>query len=123
MIDVYVTITKIKFTRRNENGAKGLCSCYRRLYTKGIEFMVHIGMDTVEMNGKGFEMIVPAGQKVVHGTVLMRFDMKEIRRAGHPVTSAFVITNGSQLSCINLKTGIACSRAEVIGTVKNKREG
>lgn len=59
----------------------------------GAEILIHVGMDTVDMNGKGFEPLVKAGDKVVAGQPLLKFSKKEIAAAGHPDTTAVLITN------------------------------
>lgn len=72
----------------------------------GAEVLIHVGMDTVEMNGEGFTPLVKEGQKVKCGQPLLKFSASKIKAAGHPTTSAFVITNSDDLSEITvLKTG------------------
>ena len=60
----------------------------------GIEILVHVGMDTVEMNGKGFKALVKEGDKVKAGTPLLKVDLDAIRAAGHPTATAIIVTNG-----------------------------
>lgn len=59
---------------------------------EGIELLIHIGMDTVEMKGEGFESFVSEGQKVRIGDKLIKFDKDTIQKQ-HPLTSPVVITN------------------------------
>ncbi len=59
----------------------------------GTELLLHIGINTVEMNGKGFKTCVEAGQQVKRGHVLVEFDMEEIKRAGYDTTALLFITN------------------------------
>ena len=63
----------------------------------GIEILVHVGMDTVEMNGKGFKALVKVGDKVKAGTPLLKVDLDAIRAAGHPTATAIIVTNGDDL--------------------------
>ena len=63
----------------------------------GIEILVHVGMDTVEMNGKGFKALVKEGDKVKAGTPLLKVDLDAIRAAGHPTATAIIVTNGDDL--------------------------
>lgn len=58
-----------------------------------VEVLMHIGIDTVEMKGEGFELFVSQGDFVKKGTLLVRFDLEKIVQAGHPVTTPIVITN------------------------------
>ncbi|MFR7452611.1 MAG: PTS glucose transporter subunit IIA, partial [Gemmiger sp.] len=59
----------------------------------GAELLIHVGMDTVEMKGDGFALHVKVGDKVRTGDKLITFDPDKIRAAGHPVTTAFVVTD------------------------------
>ena len=61
----------------------------------GIEILVHVGMDTVEMNGKGFKALVKEGDKVKAGTPLLKVDLDAIRAAGHPTATAIIVTDGA----------------------------
>lgn len=58
----------------------------------GMEILLHVGIDTVNMQGDGFQYLVSAGQKVSAGTPLLQFDREKIRAAGHPDTTICVIT-------------------------------
>ena len=62
----------------------------------GMEILIHVGIDTVDMNGDGFELFVKEGDRVKTGDPLISFTPEKIRAAGHPMTTAFLITdNGS----------------------------
>lgn len=58
----------------------------------GMEILLHIGIDTVEMQGDGFEYLVSLNQKVKQGTPLVRFDREKIRIAGHPDVTVCIVT-------------------------------
>lgn len=58
----------------------------------GMEVLLHIGIDTVEMQGDGFEYLVSLNQKVKQGTPLVRFDREKIRTAGHPDVTVCIVT-------------------------------
>lgn len=58
----------------------------------GMEILLHIGIDTVEMQGDGFEYLVSLNQKVKQGTPLVRFDREKIRTAGHPDVTVCIVT-------------------------------
>ncbi|AIS51653.1 glucose-specific phosphotransferase enzyme IIA component Crr [Thermoanaerobacter kivui] len=59
---------------------------------EGLEILIHIGMDTVEMKGNGFESFVSEGEKVKVGDKLIKFDMELVKKE-HPLTSPIIITN------------------------------
>ena len=63
----------------------------------GIEILIHVGMDTVEMQGKGFKALVKVGDKVKAGTPLLKVDLDAIRAAGHPTATAIIETNGDDM--------------------------
>lgn len=60
---------------------------------EGIELLIHIGMDTVSLDGKGFTAEVKQGDRVSAGDVLIRFDIQTIQEAGYPVTTPVIVTN------------------------------
>ena len=68
----------------------------------GIEVLIHVGMDTVEMNGKGFKALVKEGDKVKAGTPLLKVDLEAIRAAGHPTATALIVTNSDDLPEISV---------------------
>ena len=63
---------------------------------KGVEVLMHIGFDTVELDGKHFTPKVEKGQDVKRGDVLVEFDMAAIKAAGYPLTTPLVITNAKK---------------------------
>ncbi len=65
--------------------------------TDGIEVLIHVGIDTVQMDGKGFESFVEQGQKIAKGDKLLTFDRDEIKKAGYSDTVIVVLTNGNDL--------------------------
>ena len=69
--------------------------------TDGIEVLIHVGIDTVNMNGTGFEAFVEGGQKVSKGHKLLTFDRAEIKKAGYSDTVIVVLTNGNDLPDVN----------------------
>ncbi|MCD8354574.1 MAG: glucose PTS transporter subunit IIA [Clostridiales bacterium] len=74
----------------------------------GLEMLIHVGIDTVAMNGKGFEPQVAEGDTVKAGQVLLRFSMDEIRKAGYSTTTAVLICNADEFDTFQVeKTGPA----------------
>ena len=66
--------------------------------TAGAELLIHVGIDTVEMNGEGFTKKVAEGDKVHAGDVLIEADLKAIKAAGHPATTMMILTNADDFS-------------------------
>lgn len=59
----------------------------------GMEVLIHVGLDTVSLNGEPFEALVAAGDRVEVGTELLQADLDAIKAAGLPTTTVVVITN------------------------------
>ena len=62
----------------------------------GMEILIHIGIDTVAMNGDGFVLFVNQGDHVEAGQPLISFDPEKIRAAGYPLTTILIMTNPGQ---------------------------
>ena len=80
--------------------------------TNGMEVLLHIGIDTVDMNGDGFEYLISEGQKVKAGTPLIRFSRKKIKAAGHPDVTVCIITEEGNAKNIQFTTGIQAKAGE-----------
>lgn len=61
----------------------------------GAEILMHIGMDTVELDGNGFEKHVSSGDTIKAGDLLVSFDIEAIKAAGKPIITPIVITNSA----------------------------
>ncbi len=72
----------------------------------GMEVLLHIGLDTVDMKGDGFEYLVQQGQKVSAGTPLVKFDRAKIKAAGHRDVTVCIISNEGNAQDIQFHTGI-----------------
>ncbi len=59
----------------------------------GIELLMHVGMDTVQLDGKGFQPHVAVGDKVKRGQKLLEFDMRLIKEAGYSLVTPVLVTN------------------------------
>lgn len=83
----------------------------------GIEIILHIGIDTVNMKGDGFECLVEMGDKIHTGQTLITFDIEKIKEVGYSTTSMLVITDEGEAKNINFKTGFEAKAGEdVIAT-------
>lgn len=78
----------------------------------GLEVLLHIGIDTVDMNGDGFEYLIQEGQKVKAGTPLIRFDRAKIQAAGHPDVTVCIITDEGNTQGIQFHTGMKVTAKE-----------
>lgn len=61
--------------------------------SNGIEVLIHVGLDTVALNGEGFTLCTKAGAKVKGGDILLKFDRKMIEERGYSDLVVFVITD------------------------------
>lgn len=74
----------------------------------GLELLIHVGVDTVAMEGRGFAPQVAEGDRVKIGQVLLTFSPEEIEQAGHSATTAVLICNADEFGAFQVtKTGPA----------------
>lgn len=64
----------------------------------GLELLIHVGLNTVMMNGEGFEVFVQEGEKVKAGQELLRFDAGKIEAAGYSLISPVLVTNADDVA-------------------------
>ena len=84
----------------------------------GMEMLLHIGIDTVNMKGDGFEYLIEEGQQVKVRDPLIRFDIEKIKAANYPTATVFVITEPMNKE-IDFNTNFRALRGEsVIATMK-----
>ena len=67
-----------------------------------MELLIHVGVDTVEMNGDGFECLVKTGDEVKAGQPLMKFDRAKIAAAGHPDMVVVLLTNADDYDSVEI---------------------
>lgn len=72
----------------------------------GMELLIHVGIDTVELGGEGFEILVEEGQSVTCGTPLIRFDRQKIKAAGYQDTVMLIVTGEGNAKNIKMQTGM-----------------
>ena len=68
----------------------------------GVEVLIHVGIDTVELNGEGFAPQVKVGDIVKKGDLLLKFDPAAIAAKGKPVTTAVIVTNTDDYGTVEL---------------------
>ncbi|MCI9017647.1 MAG: PTS system trehalose-specific EIIBC component [Lachnospiraceae bacterium] len=88
-------------------------ACGLRL-DNGMEILLHIGIDTVDMKGDGFSYAVAAGQRVKAGDALIRFSRKKIKEYGHPDVTVCIITDPGNAENIQFRTGMDAKEKETI---------
>ena len=72
----------------------------------GIEVLVHVGIDTVKMNGEGFHVAVSANQRVNAGDTLVTVDFDKVKEAGYSTTTLMTVLNAAALAGVTPKTGV-----------------
>lgn len=83
----------------------------------GIELLIHIGVDTVEMNGEGFQAKVKEGQKVSKGQPLITFSSQKITQAGHADAIAVIVANKDEDKDLKLAVSENIKVGEVLMTM------
>ena len=68
----------------------------------GIELLIHVGLNTVELKGQYFDTLVEPGQTVKKGQAILNFDLEKIKESGYETQVPVVITNSPQYSSIEL---------------------
>ena len=71
--------------------------------TDGVEILIHVGMDTVKLNGRCFTIHVEEGEQVKKGQLLLEFDIPGIKEAGYEVTTPIIITNSDEFNNVEMK--------------------
>jgi glucose-specific phosphotransferase system IIA component len=72
---------------------------------EGLEILIHIGIDTVKMEGKGFKALVEADQVVKKGQELIKFDLKKVKKQAKSTITPLLITNMDKVNEIKQVTG------------------
>nr|WP_297174626.1 PTS system trehalose-specific EIIBC component [uncultured Agathobaculum sp.] len=83
----------------------------------GAELLIHVGIDTVNMNGDGFTLFVHEGDQVQPGDKLISFSPDKIAAAGHPKTTVLVVTEPAGYENMTFRTGIDVKRGKTIAAV------
>ena len=71
--------------------------------TDGVEILIHVGIDTVKLNGRCFTIHVEEGEQVKKGQLLLEFDIPGIKEAGYEVTTPIVVTNSDEFNDVEMK--------------------
>ncbi len=84
----------------------------------GAEILIHIGIDTVKMDGQGFSKKVEQGAKVKKGDVLIEADLAEIKKAGYPATTMMILTNADDFANVEKAQPKTVSTADKVMKIK-----
>lgn len=80
----------------------------------GAELIIHIGLDTVQLNGEFFTAHVAAGDKVKKGDLLVEFDMDKIKEKGYDVTTPVIVCNTPEFSSMECLNGMDVTAGETV---------
>lgn len=80
----------------------------------GIEVLIHIGLETVAMEGKGFEGFVSEGDRVEVGDKLVDFDVNLVKEEANSTISPVIITNSDELDSFNIESVTEAIKGETV---------
>ena len=83
----------------------------------GLEVLLHIGLDTVRMGGKGFQAKVKAGQQVSVGDELIAFDLDTVAKEALSLLTQVVVTNSDAISSLTPMTGMVTAGQDVVAEI------
>lgn len=83
----------------------------------GVELLIHVGLDTVQLKGVGFTSHVAQGQSVQAGDLLMEFDRAAILEAGYPLTTVLAVTNSKKFAEVTSDPGRTVQHGDLVLTV------
>ncbi len=66
----------------------------------GVEILIHVGLDTVELKGNGFEGHVKAGDKVKKGDLLLTVDLEAVKEAGYDIITPMLVCNTDDYAAV-----------------------
>lgn len=90
--------------------------------TNGLEVMVHIGIDTVELEGEPFDIQIEEGEEVHPDTLLAQVSLEEIEKAGKDTTVVVFLTNMLEVEKLQITGKGKVSSGEVVGLVRAKQQ-
>ena len=70
----------------------------------GVSLLIHVGLETVSLNGKPFKPHVKSGDRIKKGQLLLEFDMDMIKASGCPTITPVLVTNEDELSSVTVGT-------------------
>lgn len=112
--EVYAPVNGVLTTLFPSKHAIGITS------DEGVEILIHVGINTVQLEGKYFEEAVKQGDTVKQGDLLIKFDINKIKEAGYEVTTPVIITNTSDYLDVQANDRKEIKTGENLLTVLNK---
>lgn len=110
--EIYAPVTGVVTSVFPTKHAVGLLS------DKGLEVLVHVGLDTVALNGATFSAKVTDGQRVTAGDLLLVADLEAIKSAGRETTTVVVFTNTAEIQSVSLENLGQVAAKQVVAKVK-----
>ncbi|CAH0118421.1 MULTISPECIES: PTS glucose transporter subunit IIA [unclassified Paenibacillus] len=89
-------------------------------HESGVEVLIHIGINTVQLRGEGFRPYVKSGERVKQGQLLIEFDIERIEQAGYPVITAVVMANGDAVEKVTSYRGEVTANVGVLLEIQVK---
>ena len=80
----------------------------------GVEILIHVGLDTVNLEGQGFDVKVSQGDRVSAGQELVRVDRSVIEQAGYPLTTPVLVTNTASFASVEVVGGDSVKPGEAL---------
>lgn len=84
----------------------------------GVELLIHVGVDTVNLNGQHYTGHVQEGQRVKAGDLLLEFDRSAIEKAGYAVITPVLVTNAADYSAVETHFGTVTAGKDTVVTIK-----
>ena len=85
---------------------------------KGVELLIHVGMDTVKLGGAHFISHIEEGQKIKKGDLLLEFNIEKIRGAGYPTLTPVIVTNSDDYSEVGITSASSVNAGDDLLDVK-----
>lgn len=85
---------------------------------KGVELLIHVGMDTVKLGGAHFISHIEEGQKIKKGDLLLEFNIEKIRGAGYPTLTPVIVTNSDDYSEVDITNASSVNAGDDLLDVK-----
>lgn len=85
---------------------------------EGVQIIVHIGIDTVNLNGEGYELFIKEGEEVSVGSHLAKVDINLIKDRGYSIITPILIANMDDIKNIDFTKNSSCKAREVIYSYK-----
>lgn len=88
----------------------------------GVDILIHVGMDTVQLEGAHFKAHVAQGDRVNAGDLLVTFDIEEIEKAGYDIITPVIITNHGSFAALEVTTAASVQTGELLMNIQASTE-